>query len=62
MSYADRIIRTLMALTIVFIWFSGIVAGVGKTILLLVALVLSVTSMIGFCPLYRVFGLKTCKT
>jgi len=46
---------------IVILYLLGIVAGIVGDILLVVAAVLLLTSFAGFCPLYKLFGINTCK-
>lgn len=57
----DRIIRVVIAIAAV----AGAAAlgfgTVGAWILLVVAAIMLVTAVTGFCPLYRVFGMSTCK-
>ena len=58
---ADRAIRVAIALVAVIAsWLIGVgtVAGI---VLLVVAAIMLVTAAVGFCPLYRVFGINTCK-
>lgn len=58
---ADRAIRVAIALVAVIAsWLIGFgtVAGI---VLLVVAAIMLVTAAVGFCPLYRVFGINTCK-
>ncbi len=59
-STADRAIRVAIALVAVIAgWLVGF-GTVGGIILLVVAAVMLVTAAVGFCPLYRVFGISTC--
>ncbi len=61
----DRIIRVVAGLALgVFAWFVlgldeaktvGVIAAV-------IAAVLIITGLVGFCPAYRLFGINTCKT
>ncbi len=53
----DRIIRAILGI-VVLIW--GIVAALWWAIL--VGIILLGTAGLRFCPLYRVFGISTCKT
>lgn len=62
MGSADRIVRTLIAIVAIYLYFSGTVTGVVGIILIVISAIFLLTSLISFCPLYRVFGLKTCKT
>jgi len=61
-SNADRILRLIVAVVAAGIAFavggSGSVLGV---ILFVVAAIMLVTAAVGFCPLYRIFGLSTHK-
>lgn len=62
-SGVDRGIRAALALVAVILPFTvpkpSSVVGI---IVLVVAAILGVTATVGFCPLYRVLGLSTCKT
>lgn len=58
---ADRAIRVVIAIVAaVAAGLLGFTSVVG-IILLVVAAVMLVTAAVGFCPLYRVFGINTCK-
>ena len=60
MGNTDRIIRTLVAIIIGVLYFSGIVQGLVGMVLLVLAVVFAATSLVSFCPLYAIFGLSTC--
>lgn len=62
MGNADRIIRVLIAIAILVLYFTKVITGTLGIILLIVAGIFLVTSLIKFCPLYLPFGLKTFKT
>lgn len=51
----DRIIRIILGVVLVVL-----AAAIPAWPLALVALVPFGTALMGFCPLYRVFGLSTC--
>lgn len=57
---ADRIVRLLIAAVIAVLYFSNIITGTLGVILLVVAIVLTLTTVISFCPLYAVLGISTC--
>ena len=61
---ADKIARLVMAAIFVALYFTNTVTGTLGIILLVLAGVFSLTSAIGFCPLYSLVGLSTlsCKT
>jgi len=60
MSSADKIVRIIIALIAVILFTTGTVTGAVGIILLVVAGIFALTSAIGFCPLYAVFGFSTC--
>ena len=60
MGTTDRIIRTIIALIAVYLYFGGIVTGTLGIVLVVVAAVFLLTSLISFCPLYSIVGLNTC--
>ncbi|WP_339924891.1 DUF2892 domain-containing protein [uncultured Cyclobacterium sp.] len=62
MGSADKIVRTLIAIVALYLYFSGTVTGTVGIVLIVVAVIFLLTSLISFCPLYTLFGLKTCKT
>ncbi|MFN0156843.1 MAG: DUF2892 domain-containing protein [Bacteroidota bacterium] len=61
MGTTDRIIRTLAALLIAALLLTGYIQGVIATVLGVFAIVFLVTSALGFCPLYLVLKVSTCK-
>lgn len=60
MGTADRIIRVIIAAIIGVIYFTGTVSGTLGIVLLVLAGVVALTSLISFCPLYALFGIRTC--
>lgn len=62
MSNLDRIIRVLVAAVFAYLYFAGIVSGVLGIVLLVVGAVFILTSIVGFCPLYRLFKIGTFKS
>lgn len=61
MGTADRIIRPLIAVGIVALYFGGVISGTLALVLGIVAVAFLVTSLIGWCPSYVPFGLSTRK-
>jgi len=61
MGLADRTIRILIAILLGILIFTGQIVGVTATILGIVAIVLLLTSVIGFCPLYVLLKRSTLK-
>ena len=60
MGNADRIIRIIIAAIIGILYFTNIISGTLAIVLLILSVVFILTSIISFCPLYTIFGLKTC--
>ena len=59
---ADRFIRVVLAITFGAVYFSGVVTGTLGVVLIAVGAVLALTSIVNFCPLYALVGIKTCTT
>lgn len=56
----DRLVRVIAAVVVAGIAFLVGPTSVIGIVLFVVAAVLLVTAAVGFCPLYRVFGISTC--
>ncbi len=61
MGLADKIIRIIVALVIVILYFTNILSGTVALVLLILSGIFIATSFIGFCPLYKLFGVNTNK-
>jgi hypothetical protein len=59
MGNIDRIIRFVIAAIFAVVYFTGIVSGTIGIVLLVLAVVFSLTATVTFCPLYLPFGLST---
>lgn len=57
----DRIIRIIIAAIIGFLYYNGTISGTLGIVLLVLAAVFALTSIVGFCPLYKPLGINTCK-
>jgi fatty acid desaturase len=60
MGSVDRVVRILIAIVVTVLYFTGVISGVLGIALLVIAGVFVLTSLVNFCPLYRIFGIKTC--
>jgi hypothetical protein len=60
-SSIDRIIRLVIAAVAVVVAFAVGASSPLGIVLFVVAAVMVVTAVVGFCPLYRLFGLSTKK-
>lgn len=61
MGTADRIIRTIIAIVVAVLYFTGQISDTAAIILGLLAIVFLLTSLMGSCPLYMPMGLSTKK-
>lgn len=61
MGTADRVIRTLIALVIGWLYFTNRIAGTLGLVLFVIAVLFLVTSLVGFCPGYLPFKISTRK-
>lgn len=60
MGNVDRIIRLLLAAIFAYLYFAGIVTGTIGIILVILGGIFVLTSLVGFCPLYTLFGFNSC--
>lgn len=58
---ADRLIRTLAAIVILFLLLTGTITGSWAIVLGVIAVLLLVTGAIGFCPAYHLLKRSTLK-
>lgn len=56
MGAADKLVRILIAMVIVGLYFANIITGTVAIVLLVFAGIFILTSFISFCPLYLPFG------
>ena len=61
MSNVDRIVRTVIALVFIYLYFGGIVTGSLGIVLVVLGAVFLLTALLAFCPLYVPFKLSTYK-
>lgn len=61
MGTTDKVIRILVALLIIVLYFTHQISGTVAIIGLILSAVFILTSFISFCPLYLPFGISTRK-
>ena len=61
MGTLDKTIRIIIAIIIGYLYYNGTISGTLGFILMVFAAIFLLTSIISFCPLYTIFGIKTCK-
>ncbi|PQJ34532.1 hypothetical protein BSZ35_07915 [Salinibacter sp. 10B] len=62
MGTIDRSLRAVIALAVGALYVTGQIGGLTAAVLGVFAAVFLGTSVVGTCPLYRPFGLSTCRT
>ena len=62
MGTEDRAIRSLIAAIVVALYFGNVISGTVAIALLAVSAIFILTSFLGVCPLYMVFGIRTTKS
>jgi hypothetical protein len=62
MGNTDRIVRIVLAAIVAVLYFTHVITGTLGIVLLVVAGVFVLTSLVSFCPLYTLIGVKTCST
>jgi len=61
MGTVDKVIRILVAVIVLVLYFTHVISGTLAVILLILAGILVLTSLVGLCPLYLPLGLSTRK-
>jgi hypothetical protein len=61
MGTIDKVIRILVAVVVVVLYFTHVISGTLAIILLALSAIFIVTSFLSFCPLYLPFGLSSRK-
>lgn len=59
MSKTDGIIRIILAISIIALWYFNVIGGVLLITLAVVAAIFIITGFINFCPLYAVLRIRT---
>ena len=57
----DTVVRILIALIVIGLYFMNVITGTPAIVLLVVAGVFLITGLIKFCPLYMILGINTGK-
>lgn len=61
MGTIDKVVRILIALVIIGLYFANVISGTLAILLLVLSGIFILTSFISFCPLYFPFGISTNK-
>jgi len=57
----DKFVRILIAAIIMALYYFGYISDTLAMVLLVIGIILLLTSLINFCPLYKIIGVNTCK-
>ena len=57
----DTVVRILIALIVIGLYFMNVITGTPAIVLLVVAGVFLITGLIKFCPLYMILGINSDK-
>jgi len=60
-SNLDRILRVVFGAVLLFVGFGGVLSGTWAIVADVIGVVLVVTGIIGFCPLYALLHISTVK-
>jgi ABC-type antimicrobial peptide transport system permease subunit len=60
MGLTDKTIRVVIAAIVGILYFTGVITGTLSVILVIVAAILVLTAFINFCPIYSIFGIRSC--
>ena len=61
MGNTDKGIRIIAAIAIALLYYFNVIEGTLAYVLMAVGIIFLLTSLINFCPLYKVFRINTCK-
>ncbi len=59
MAILDRIVRLVLVALVAVLYFTNQLSAVAAVVLGVLAVTFLVTSVVGFCPLYRLLGIST---
>ena len=57
----DQVVRTLLAIAVACLYYFKVIDGAIAQVLLILAGVFVLTSLFGFCPLYKLFHINTAE-
>lgn len=57
----DRVVRVLLGIVLLYLGWAGVVSGGWGTFLKIIGFVPLLTGLVGFCPIYAIFKLRTNK-
>jgi Protein of unknown function (DUF2892) len=55
----DRILRVVLGIALLYVGLAGVVTGTLGIVLAVSGDIFLLTGIVGFCPLYTIFGIRT---
>ena len=59
MGIADKVIRTIIAIVFLALYFTNVLTGTLGIVLIVLSVVFLLTSLVSFCPLYALLGISS---
>jgi hypothetical protein len=59
MGLIDRGARVLIALVLIYLYYTGVLTGTWGIVALVASIVFLLTSLVSFCPLYTILGINS---
>lgn len=59
---ADRLIRLVLGAVLIAVGLAVFQSGTATVVAVVIGVILIATSAVKFCPLYRLIGVRTCKS
>ncbi len=61
MSSTDKIIRVIISIVLIILFATDVITGAFGWVVIAIAAIFTLTSIVGFCPLYAIFGISSKK-
>ncbi len=61
MGSIDKIIRVIVSILLVILFSTDVIQGTMGWVVIAIAAVFTLTSIVGYCPIYSIFGFNTKK-
>jgi hypothetical protein len=61
MGSTDKIIRVMISILLVVLFATDVITGTLGWVIIGIAAIFTLTSFVGFCPLYTIFGISSKK-
>ena len=61
MGIIDRVLRIILSIVVALLIYMEILTGTAAIVLGVIAVIFLITSIFGFCGLYPILGINTCK-